>query len=122
MVDQLMYRDRSRAYMEKAREHLREGDLCQASEKGWGAAALIVKAVAETRQGWNHQTHRQLYRVVGQLIEETGDEELGDLFAAANELHVNFYEDWLAQDRVTRVVEQAARFVGKVEALLDGQP
>jgi hypothetical protein len=29
----------------KAWEELRDGDLLQASEKGWGAAAQIVKAL-----------------------------------------------------------------------------
>ena len=44
--------------------HLAEGDLLQASEKGWGVAAQMVKAVAETR-GWRHSTHGDLYHVVG---------------------------------------------------------
>ena len=43
------YRERSRAFLAKARGELLTGDLEQASEKAWGAAALMVKAVAERR-------------------------------------------------------------------------
>ena len=37
------YTDRSRTYLSQASEELAKADLCQASEKGWGAAAEIVK-------------------------------------------------------------------------------
>ena len=46
MVSRLAYRDQSRAYLEQANEELARDDLRQASEKGWGAASQIVKAVA----------------------------------------------------------------------------
>ena len=52
--------DTAAEFLIKGRAHLAEGDLLQASEKGWGAAAQMVKAVAETR-GWRHSTHRDLY-------------------------------------------------------------
>ena len=51
MVSRLAYRDQSRAYLEQANEELARDDLRQASEKGWGAASQIVKAVAEERGG-----------------------------------------------------------------------
>ena len=43
----------SRAMMTQSRTELAQGDLQQASEKGWGAAAQMMKAVAEAR-GWQH--------------------------------------------------------------------
>ena len=49
MVTRLAYREQSRRFLEQARSELREGDLAQASEKGWGAASQMVKAVAEAR-------------------------------------------------------------------------
>ena len=33
-------------FLAKSREHLDQGDLHQASEKGWGAAVHIIRAVA----------------------------------------------------------------------------
>ena len=51
------YRERSRALLAEAREELGAGDLEQASVKGWGAAAQMVKAVADER-GMPHEHHR----------------------------------------------------------------
>ena len=50
------YTDASRELMAKAREELAQGDLRQASEKGWGAPAQMVKGIAEQR-GWDHNGH-----------------------------------------------------------------
>ena len=59
MVTRLTYRNQSKAFLEQAHNELRAGDLLQASEKGWGAASQMVKAVAESR-GWQHDQHRLL--------------------------------------------------------------
>ena len=52
------YRQQARYFFGKSREYLAEGDLHQASEKGWGAAAWMAKAVAESR-GWEYGRHEQ---------------------------------------------------------------
>ena len=91
MVSELVHREQSRVYLERAVEALAEGDLLQASEKGWGAAAQMVKAVAEER-GREHWSHWRLTSAVSRLVEETGDNDLGLLYALANQLHSNFYE------------------------------
>ena len=112
------YTDRSRIYLSQASEELAKADLCQASEKGWGAAAEMVKAVAEAR-GLEHNGHRQLYSVVSGLVAETSDEELMNRFAAAGQLHINFYEGWLDRASVELLLIQVARFVERMEGLLD---
>jgi hypothetical protein len=93
---------------------LAEGDLTQASEKGWGAAAVGVKAVA-TARGLNHSTHRQLWQVVQALANEAEDDEIRSDFAGANNLHTNFYEVWLDQQTVTSYLSQVERFVEKLD-------
>ena len=108
MVSRLAYRDQSRVYLEQANEELARDDLRQASEKGWGAASQIVKAVAEER-GWEHRGHRQLHDAVSMLVDETGDEEM-TLFAVANHLHINFYEGWL--DRSIAIALHLRRWRG----------
>ena len=118
MVSRLVHRDQSRVYLEQAKEELRNGELLQASEKGWGAAAQIVKAVAEER-GWEHNGHWQLHRAVDSLVAETGDEELQVQFSSANSLHTNFYEGLLSRDTIAFHLRQVERFVEKVEALLE---
>ena len=60
----------------------------------------MVKAIAE-RRAWPHGSHRELYRAISWLAEETGREELVRLFNLAGHLHTNFYEDWLTPDQVT---------------------
>ena len=84
------YRQQSRAFLAKAREYLAEDDLHQASEKGWGAAAWMAKAVAEA-QGWQYKRHDEFFTVMYQAEDLSGDARLYNLRSAANELHGFFY-------------------------------
>ena len=110
------YTAMSRELFRKAVEALEEDDLVQASEKLWGAAAQMVKAVAE-RRGWPHRSHRDLYRTVARLAGETGDASLIDLFQYASGLHVNFYEHRRPRGFVQRGVGYMREFIDKLEAL-----
>ena len=117
MVSQLTYREQSRSFLEQAYRELQAGDLLQASEKGWGAAAQIVKAAAEAR-GWQHDQHRLILRAVTRLTEEYDDSDFGDLLYVAQALHTNFYEGEMNEAAVTRGLSQVERLVEKLEALL----
>lgn len=110
------HHDTGREFLAGARAHLAEGDLLQASEKGWGAAAQMVKSVAEER-GWSHNAHRDLFRSITRLVEETGDEDIRTGFNAASSLHTHFYEGWLDRETVAANLDRVAEFVSK----LDGQ-
>ena len=114
------YREQSRAFLEKAYAELEEGDLHQASEKGWGAAAQILMAVAEER-GWEHRSHRLLFGVAGTLASETHSGVLRHGFSAANILHTNFYEGWLDRDSVEAYLDEVRVFVTEAETLLNGR-
>ena len=113
------YREASRRLLTQARLELEAGDVRQASEKGWGAAARAVKAAAQQR-GWTHNYHRALFMVVTDLSNETADPELDVLFASANYLHINFYEDALDAAKVRRHLVRTEEFIGKIESILDG--
>ena len=113
------YRQRSRAFLSKAFEELEAGDLEQASEKGWGAVAGIIKAIAEER-GCPHRSHRALHGAVDDLAQETGDAELVYLFLVASGMHSNFYEDSYRPTFVAAGIRHVERFVDKVEPLLNG--
>lgn len=80
-------------------DELAAGDARQAAEKGWGAAAQMVKAVAQQR-GWTHTNHGALFTTVSRLVRETGTPEIEPLFGAASALHVNFYENWMSVQHV----------------------
>ena len=94
-------------FVEQAQEEFEQGDVLQASEKAWGAAARAVKAAAEQR-GWAHNSHRDLFDIVTKVARETKDQDLKTHFRAANTLHQNFYEgsqnDEFVQDGLQEVV------------------
>ena len=87
------YQTASRHLLAQAREELAAGDTRQASQKGWAAAAQIVKSVA-VRRGWAHHDHAALYNAISRLVAETGDDDIRVLFQVAVSLEVNFYENW----------------------------
>ena len=101
----------------KAQEALAQGDLREASEKGWGAAAQVVKAVA-TRRGWLHQNHATLFEVVRQVALETGARRLQENFHTANSLHSNFYENWMQSEAIEVGLEQVTEFIQGMEHFL----
>ena len=76
------YHDDSRGLLAQARVELYEGDVRQASEKGWGAVALMLKAIAEER-GWEHGKHRHLSRIASRLRSETGNRDVISLLSGS---------------------------------------
>ena len=100
------YQEAGRRLLAQARVELDAGDLRQASEKGWGAAAQTVKAAAQQR-GWPLNHHRALFVAVRELSNEAGDPEL----------HVNFYEDTFDADKVARNLDRTEQFIAKLEHL-----
>lgn len=85
------YIQQSRDFLRKARQYLAEDDLHQASEKGWGAASHMAKAVAHAN-GWEYEKHHQFNVVLNNTRRKTGRDNLLDLSAVANQLHGNYYE------------------------------
>ena len=69
------YQQASQRFLAQAKQELAAGDLPQASEKGWGATAQILKAVAEQRS-WEHSRHRHHLVTVSRLRAETGDGDI----------------------------------------------
>ena len=112
------HRGQSRIFLVQAREELAKGDVPQASEKGWGAAAQMLKAIAQER-GWRHRSHRDLYRINRALRLETGDPALSADYSAASSLHSNFYEIEYESDTVEDYLLQAERLVARLEGLLE---
>ena len=105
-------------FLAKAHTYLAEGDRLQASEKGWGATAHMVKAVAEDR-GWRHASHRDLYQVIGRLVEETSDEQLRILFRSASALHQNFYEGRMDDGDVADGLADVEEIVRRLSAVIN---
>ena len=84
------YEAQAREFLAKSRGYLAQGDLHQASEKGWGAAAHMAKAVA-VAQGWTYETHSDFSLVIDPARRLTENSRLSGVRGIANELHGNYY-------------------------------
>ena len=102
--------------MDRAEDYLRQGDLKQASEKSWGAAACALKAIAEQR-GWHHQSHSLLFDISGQVAEELDRPYLRDMFQSAKAMHQNFYEDWEPEEGVEYAVAKVKEYLSELESV-----
>ena len=116
------YRQQARDFLGKSRVYLESGDLHQASEKGWGAAAWMAKAVAETH-GWKYSRHDEFFTVMYQAQDFTGELRLENLRRVANELHGFFYtrKIFLRPDVVERNLDQIAMLLDILQPLTDAE-
>ncbi|HID28123.1 MAG TPA: hypothetical protein EYP22_09990 [Methanosarcinales archaeon] len=104
-------------YLREAEEFLEKGDQVQASEKGWGAAAQILKAMA-AKEGKELRSHCELWEYASNISESLRDEEISILWHSANALHTNFYENWMPLREVRRGVRNVKRFVEKLKRMM----
>ena len=111
----------AREYWVKGAEHLREQDICQAAEKGWGTVAQLTKAVA-TLRGWNHYDHVAIRDCVYELADEypgqSGDIHRG--FRAAEHLHGQFYEVFMTLTTVQYALLDVTPLLEILWSLLPG--
>ncbi|MYE32536.1 MAG: HEPN domain-containing protein [Chloroflexi bacterium] len=112
VVEVADHADQAREFLAKSREYLAAGDLHQASEKGWGAAAHMAKAVAAA-QGWEYDTHADFSVVLNRAWEVTRNDRLRDLRSIANDLHGNYYrrKRHLNAEVIGRDIENMAELV-----------
>ena len=112
------YRRQARQFLERSREYLASGDLHQASEKGWGAAAHMAKAVAAAHD-WRYEKHSDFSVVLNSVWELTKNDRVRDLRGTANELHSNFYlrDEFLNGNAITADIEDVAELLDVLEPL-----
>ena len=94
------------------------GDILQASEKLWGAAAHVMMAVAQER-GWSFGDHRALKNAVRWLAEEQGNRSLIGEFGVAEKFHANFYHAFMQDYEIRDDRETVQNFVQRVQGLLE---
>jgi len=112
------YWEAAEAMVERAEEELSKGDLRQASEKIWGAAALAVKAVAWATKGVRLASHGELWRFVDELAGETGDEDIREGWRAATAMHVNYYEGWAPEGEVRACLRRVRGLLERLRACI----
>ncbi len=81
----------ARNFLERSKSYLAQGDLHQASEKGWGAAAHIVKAAAAAN-GWDYERHDDFDSVVINARQKYRHPSLRQYGNSAHSLHRNYYK------------------------------
>ena len=120
----LNLKDKARTYIqaaldliERADAELRKGDLRQASEKIWGAAALALKAHACWRGKGRLASHRELWEYEADLAKELG-EWVNDSWYAANAMHANFCEGWADRDGVEGALRRVKKLVKAIAGLI----
>lgn len=112
------YQGASKALLDLGFAELAQGDARQASERGWDATVLMLKAVAVQR-GWQHQGCRPIRRVASRLAaEETDGDEIRWLYRVAHSLHINFYEDLDTAEDVRTGLEDVRRLMDKLASFL----
>jgi hypothetical protein len=99
----------SEQFLRSAEELIAEADYVQASEKLWGAASQLVKAVAAKRRV-ELRSQSDLNRFVAELRSEANEPEIRRLWQIATSLHQNFSEAWLPADMVKDSVADIPRF------------
>ena len=109
------YVEAAQDLLAQARAELGKGDVRQAAEKAWGAAALAVKAYAMWREGRRLASHGELWRYTEVLVKELG-EWVSDAWAQAAAMHVCFYEGWCTPRHIEEALKRIERLVGEVTA------
>ena len=112
------YQQASERFLAQARQELADGDLAQASEKGWGATAQMLKAVAEQR-GWEHSRHHHHLVNANRLRSETGDSNIHRFFNSASAFHENFYENTMEAFELAEGLDDVEAMMDKLMPLLD---
>ncbi len=107
------YAEAAKDLLEMAGEELAKGDVRQAAEKLWGAAALAVKAYAAWRDGRRLSSHGELWEYSRKLMEDLGG-WVSDAWAQASAMHVCFYEGWCTREHVEQAIKRVKRLVEEV--------
>ncbi|AEM38639.1 PaREP1 family protein [Pyrolobus fumarii 1A] len=119
--------ERAREYIEaaylllqEAREEAEKGNVRQAAEKIWGAAALAIKAYAWHRERKRLSSHGELWEYARRLKREFGS-WVYNAWMSANGTYICFYEGWCNAEDVKEALVQVEKLVERVRALIEGK-
>ncbi|BEP16717.1 PaREP1 family protein [Pyrofollis japonicus] len=108
------YIDAAKELLREAYEELERGNIRQAAEKTWGAAALAIKAYASWQDKKRLASHSELWEYAARLGEELGD-WVDDAWNQANSMHICFYEGWCKKRHVEAALKHVERLVKTIE-------
>ena len=109
--------ERSWHFLELVDVEVANGEMEEAGNKLWGAAAHAIKVVAE-RKGWRHGSHAMLEETVLRLIDDEGaPPRLLNYYRSANWFHSRFYNGPPHQDQIRDGQLEVAEFIAVLENL-----
>ena len=100
-------------FLRRSRAYLDDGQLLQASEKGWGAAAHAVKLFAN-HIGASYDSHRQFNGLVTRLQRATGERRAAQWGNSTNILHRNYYTDQLPAPAIAEHLDDVTNLVNLI--------
>ena len=104
------YAEAARELLEQARRELEKGNVRQAAEKAWGAAALAVKAYAYWKEQRRLSSHGELWEYARRIKRELGS-WVSDAWAQAISMHICFYEGWCTAEDVEEALKRIEKLV-----------
>ncbi len=107
------YIDAAQALLKDAEEELEKGDIRQAAEKVWGAAALAIKAYADAVEGRRLASHAELWEY-SEVVEKDLGPWVYDAWMAANGMHTCFYEGWCTKRKVMEAIKRVEKLVKEI--------
>ena len=107
----------SRDFLVKARQESEKGELLQASNKAWGAAAHAIKAVAEKRR-WFSESDWKLARAALIISEELHDNNILRCYRTVRDAHFNFYQHLYGPREVEYAIDAASDIVAMLNITL----
>ena len=112
------YRQQAYTFLGRAQKYLAADDLHQASEKGWGAAAWMAKAVSVTH-GWHYESHAEFGVVLRNASDLTGNDRLNELADIAYGLHRSYYtrKRFLSSRTISQSLDRMAELLDILDPL-----
>ena len=111
------HQERSQHFLGLVDDELARGELEEASNKLWGAAAHAIKAVAE-RRGWEHHAHALLEEAVHRLVhKENAPRNLLIQYMTASAYHQRFYGSPPEAAYILAGKDLIAEFIATLECL-----
>ena len=111
----------SAVFLRRSRVYLANGELLQASEKGWGAAAHALKSYALARS-LEYRSHSDFHDLIAYLRLEIRHSQLRQSENSANALHRNFYNDNLTAPQIAAHLDDVAVLVNSVRQVTNLPP
>ena len=107
-------------YYANFEKHLANGNVSKASEFLWGALHSLIYAIGIT-YGLKLSKHQQIKEFMKDLSLEEEDTRLYELFKKGEQLHANFYHDFLDAEALSLMGKEIYELIDKLIKILDSR-